>query len=156
MDERRAAELTEAQADTDLRDTTVGDHDVDLGAVAKFAAALAVVTVLLFGLMWIVSKGFKSSLERRDPESIPIMAENPREAAPGPRLQSDPNRDMAELRAEERAALEGYAWLSPDRTTARIPVSRAMEIVLANGLPKATGGTPPPTPDANGLTRETR
>jgi len=148
MDDRTDAKAAEPQERADLRDTTVGDRDVDLAVIAKFAAALLVAAVVVHVLMWYLSKHFKASLERADPATPPVMAANPPEAAPGPRLQSDPNSDMAALRAEENAALESYAWLSPEKSAARIPVARAMEIVLANGLPKGMGAAPVPTPAA--------
>jgi hypothetical protein len=142
MDERTASRVTEPTRRTDLSDTTVGDHDIQVGVVTKFATALAIVMVVLLGAMWLVSSRLKTSLEKRDPVERAILAGRQIEAPPGPRLQSDPNRDMATLRAEENAALEGYAWLASDKSVARIPVARAMEIALANGLPKGMGGTP--------------
>jgi hypothetical protein len=139
MDEKRHLEADET---TDVHDTTTGDGDVDVRAIVKFAIGLLVVGILVFAAMWLLSRHLKGELVAEDPKPVPIVAANPLEAAPGPRLQSDPNADMAKLRAEENAALGSYAWLSADKATARIPVERAMEILLVNGLPKATGGGP--------------
>jgi hypothetical protein len=139
MDEKR---VMEPQEETDLRDTTVGDRDVDLGVIVKFGAGLLAATVLVSVAVWYFSKLLKSDLVAQDPAPSAIVAANPPEAAPGPRLQSDPNEDMAKLRGEEAAALTTYAWLAADKTVARIPIDRAMEILLASGLPKGMGGTP--------------
>src|SRR5258706_15948568 len=127
---------------TGLRDTTTGDADIDARAIVKLGIWLAAVAVVVFGATWVFSKHLKGELVGEDPRPDPIVAGRALEAAPGPRLQSDPNADMAPLRAQESAALGTYAWLSADKTVARIPVERAMEILLANGLPKAAGGGP--------------
>jgi hypothetical protein len=139
MDEKRSMEPTE---ETDLRDTTVGDRDIDLGVIVRFGVGLLVATVVVSTVVWYFSKLLKSELVAKDPKPEPIVAGSLPEAAPGPRLQSDPNKDMADLRAEENAALTTYAWIAQDKSVARIPVDRAMAILLQTGLPKATGGTP--------------
>lgn len=137
-----AKKAHEPEAETDLRDTTVGDRDVDAGLITKFVVALVVAGLAVHGITWLLSVYFKGQLAKHDAPLPPVVAENPQQAAPGPRLQSDPNEDMAALRAEENATLAGYAWLTPDKTAARIPVDRAMELVLEKGLPKGLGGGP--------------
>lgn len=52
---------------------------------------------------------------------------------PEPRLQSNPERDLARMRAEERARLEGYGWVDRERGIARIPVTEAMRILGERG-----------------------
>jgi len=54
---------------------------------------------------------------------------------PGPRLQATPERQLAELRAQEDAILSSYAWVEKDRGVARIPIDEAMRIVAERGLP---------------------
>jgi len=144
MDERTADRVSQPTEQTKLQDTTTGDRDIDLRAILWFGGALVAAAIVVHVAMWLLSSFFRGEMAAGDPKQAPIMAETRREAAPAPRLQSDPNLDMAELRAEENAALETYAWLGTDKTTARIPVERAMEILLdpAHGLPKAVGGTP--------------
>ena len=54
---------------------------------------------------------------------------------PEPRLQSDPATDLRRWRAEEDAALRSYSWADRSRGVVRIPLERAMELVLKRGLP---------------------
>jgi hypothetical protein len=54
---------------------------------------------------------------------------------PEPRLQTHPVEDLAALRAREDAALHGYAWVDRDAGVTRIPVERAIEILVERGLP---------------------
>jgi hypothetical protein len=53
---------------------------------------------------------------------------------PGPRLQSAPPRDMDELRLQDREALGSYGWIDQPGGVARIPIERAMSIVLEKGI----------------------
>ena len=58
---------------------------------------------------------------------------------PGPRLQSAPPRDMDELRSQDQEAL-GYLRLGRQAGgVARIPIDRAMSIVLEEGVAPAPG-----------------
>ncbi|MCG6928173.1 MAG: hypothetical protein LJF30_23055 [Acidobacteria bacterium] len=54
---------------------------------------------------------------------------------PLPRLQTLPEVDLAEFRAQEDAILGSYAWVEKDRGVVRIPVEEAMRIVAERGLP---------------------
>jgi hypothetical protein len=47
---------------------------------------------------------------------------------PAPRLQPRPAADLAELRAQKQALLEGWGWTDRTRQFARIPIERAMAI----------------------------
>lgn len=53
---------------------------------------------------------------------------------PEPRLDAEPGSQLARVRAYERARLEGYEVVDPDRGLARIPLERAMELTVARGF----------------------
>src|SRR5437879_6079949 len=46
-----------------------------------------------------------------------------------PRLQRNPHPDLEAVRLRERAALEGYRWVDPQRGIAHIPIERAIELM---------------------------
>ncbi len=52
-------------------------------------------------------------------------------AMPSPPLQREPSRDLAALRAEKRAILGEYAWIDRDKGIARIPIDRAISLLIA-------------------------
>jgi hypothetical protein len=54
---------------------------------------------------------------------------------PFPRLQVSPAEDLSEFRAREEAALKSYGWVNRTSGVVRIPVAKAMELVLQKGLP---------------------
>ena len=54
---------------------------------------------------------------------------------PEPRLQSNPQQDLSELRAKQESLLKGYGWVNKEAGIARIPIEEAMRIVVQRGLP---------------------
>jgi hypothetical protein len=57
---------------------------------------------------------------------------------PAPPLQSAPPLDLAALREQKRALLNEYRWIDRDSGIARIPIDRAMTLLIARnaGKPK--------------------
>lgn len=75
--------------------------------------------------------------KREDLTSNPVMEQRELQrmtnSFPSPRLQMDDgNQDVADLHAREDLLLENY---SSDDGTTRIPIERAMELVVQRGLP---------------------
>jgi hypothetical protein len=57
---------------------------------------------------------------------------------PTPRLQTDDgNEEIAEMHAREDLLLNYYSWVDRPSGKLRIPISRAMELVVQHGLPVA-------------------
>lgn len=52
-----------------------------------------------------------------------------------PRLQVSPPAELKEFRDRENAELNGYGWINQTAGVARIPITRAMDLILQNGLP---------------------
>jgi len=74
------------------------------------------------------------------------------ERFPAPRLQNDDgNQDLAELHAREDLLLTHYTWVDEAHSKARIPIERAMELIVQRGLPVA-----PPVNEAPLMTGDKR
>jgi hypothetical protein len=107
-------------------------RDVNVWAIYKFGIALAVVTVLsvalLFGL-------FRFFLAR---EGGPVPKENvnvdARNLPPMPRLQSAPIQDLKDMRAAEDKILTGYGWVDQPHGVVRIPIDRAIDLMVQRGV----------------------
>lgn len=54
---------------------------------------------------------------------------------PLPRLQADPHAVLIPFVREQDSILASYGWVSKDSGIARIPIERAMELVVKQGLP---------------------
>ncbi len=65
------------------------------------------------------------------------------QAFPNPRLQTDDgNQDTADLHAKEDLLLDNYSTSSDlPSGTVRIPIDRAMQLIVQRGLPKAPAST---------------
>ena len=57
--------------------------------------------------------------------------------APTPSLQSAPTTDLRALRAEKHALLDEYRWIDRDKGIVRIPIERAMALLIARTPPAA-------------------
>jgi hypothetical protein len=60
------------------------------------------------------------------------------QAFPKPRLQRDDVEEMHDQLYSEEGQLQSYGWVDQDAGQARIPVSRAMELIAERGLPVRT------------------
>ncbi len=72
------------------------------------------------------------------PGATPETFTEPAALPPRPALQTDPHADLVRLRASEDSVLTGYAWVNRDSGIVRIPVARAMKILVQRGLPTRT------------------
>jgi hypothetical protein len=65
------------------------------------------------------------------------------QAFPTPRLQTnDGDQDVADLHAREDLLLDHYSWVDRKKGVVRIPIERAMELLVKSGLPVAPQGQP--------------
>lgn len=106
--------------------------DAHAGPVAGVGIAIAVLVgssiiamILLFKILDYYQPFF-------DGEPHPLTASRQENSAP--RVQIDPPVQKLELREIEDGLLNSYSWVDKERGIARIPISRAMEIVAAKKL----------------------
>lgn len=107
-------------------------RDVDFGRLVALAACLCA-TLLLSRC---AARGLFESLARGEPARAlrHPMAED-RRAPVGPALEADPRANLARQRAFEDAQLSTYGWIDPVGGVVRVPLERAAELVLGEGLP---------------------
>jgi len=99
--------------------------------IAGALVAAAGVTAWMFGV-------FESQAVRRDVAMPPqtITPALPQE----PRLQVDAPRDLKAFRATEEQRFTSYGWVNKANGQGRIPIERAMELLVERGL--NPGGRP--------------
>lgn len=120
----------------DPPDTATGDRDVDTRALYRFLAYLFAVLLASTAAMWGASVLLKKELVSSDPPPSPLAEANAKRVPPGPRLEVNPPKDLAELRAREDVILNGWSWADKEKGLVKIPVARAAEIIVESGLPK--------------------
>lgn len=108
--------------------------DINAPFLTKFGIGMSfLVVIFLFGLWGLFDYFLKreQSMTELTKKGLPALQKQP----PEPRLQRLPARDMQQMLADENRAMQQYGWVDPDKGIIRIPVSRAMDIIAAKGLP---------------------
>jgi len=106
-----------------------------------FIIAGSVLVMIAFCL--IISKVLVHSYSRKTPMQPMkpfgvLVAPNlkPLTELPSPSLElDDGHQDSADLYSRQRDELNSYGWVNRSNGVARIPIQRAMELILAQGLP---------------------
>ena len=96
--------------------------DIKAWFVACIAAGLVGVIVMMAGGAFALLHAFHAE---RAPGAPPTPAVN-RDVV---QLQSAPARDLAALRAQKQALLEGYRWVDKAAGTVHIPIDQAMRLI---------------------------
>ncbi|MCB0116804.1 MAG: hypothetical protein R2873_26970 [Caldilineaceae bacterium] len=97
---------------------------------------LVFVTVILVAALWY---GFLIGPERvLDRPGTPLVTTS--QFASMPDLPEDLDVYYDEWYAQQKEQLDSYGWVNQDEGVARIPVSKAMELVAEQGLPIRTQG----------------
>jgi hypothetical protein len=110
------------------------DRELSLKAIAWTAISLAVLLVVTVALMWAMSLGLRKMIAKEDPPPPVLPEEATQPLPPEPRLQTAPEAELSQMRAEEDRRLHSYAWVDQGAGVARIPVERAIEILLERGI----------------------
>ena len=117
--------------------------EVNFTGVLIFLGILALMLVFVY----VSLSGYFGSLTRRATQRderlmqqrvLPAVAAS-RAYFPQPNEQVSPRDDLRELRAREDAELNSYGWIDRKAGAVRIPIDRAMELILQRGLPVRTG-----------------
>lgn len=124
-----------------LRHTDV-DHerqDVRAGAILWFAFWLLVSAVVIHVGLWGLFRLFAAQQRREQPGIAANVSANLKRTPAEPRLEALPLAPRQRLRAEENAKLSTYGWVDRTGGVARIPIDRAMQLIVEHGVP---GGKP--------------
>ena len=110
-------------------------RDVNVFALGKFAIGLIIVAIFCVGL---VAGVFQYLLHREGGAPLSRMespAQDARQLPPEPRLEETPAQDLGEMRAAENKMQSTYGWLDESAGSVRLPIDRAMDLVVQRGLP---------------------
>lgn len=113
-------------------------RDVAVRNTALVMAGLALAALTVVGTMIWMMNSFAAQQRRALPALTP--QQTTRLAPPPPHLQADPYADLDRQRAATEAHLAGYGYRDAARTRARIPIGRAMDLVVGRPLDAAGPG----------------
>ena len=126
---------------------STGNHDherkdVDVPALFSVAFLLLLLCIGIFIVVTLMMRYFNA----HEPAVTAGQANIPATRAekfPRPRLEVKPGATLAELRAAEDADLNSYGWVDRNAGTVRIPIDRAIQLILDRGLPDVGAGKTP-------------
>jgi hypothetical protein len=75
------------------------------------------------------------------PGARPSAFTVPEALPPEPRLQVDEAADLAAVHRAEDSVLSTYGWVSRDSGLVRVPIQRAMALLVTQGLPARKEGS---------------
>jgi hypothetical protein len=125
--------------------------DVGTGGIMVFLVSLGILVAVTGALCYVIGAQLNAYLNRQDgPNSkwtqtynirqLGNLPSNPAmqnkvaeitQSFPAPRLQvDDGNQDVASLHARENLLLDNYTWVDKSSGRVRIPIDRAMQIVV--------------------------
>ena len=120
--------------------------DVSTRAIVRFGVGLGIATAVISLAMWGLFRFFAARQEKHDERVPPMVAANLRRTPSGPRLEPDPLAPRRAARAREDAMLESYGWVDRNAGIVRIPIDRAMELLVEKGLPPSKPMAPVAVP----------
>jgi hypothetical protein len=126
--------------------------DASPRGLAHFALTIAaILAATCLSLIWL----FKHYEKAENPGSfVAAPFSGTRPLPPPPRIQPNPAVDMQSYSQSQQSLLNSYGWIDRQNGIVRLPVDRAMELLLERGLPTRAANThqteAPPLKTKNG------
>jgi hypothetical protein len=109
-------------------------RDANTRGVLSFLLYLSLILLATFLISWGMFRHFAAQRAELQPSS-PFSGL--RQLPASPQLQVNPRQDLLQFRAEQEKLLESYSWENRSAGTVRVPIERAMELLLQKGIPVA-------------------
>jgi hypothetical protein len=120
--------------------------DIGTRGVLYFLAGLAVAVLLAYfvvdGLYHFLDKRSEAEQAPVNPlvtnapaDTRRIPKDYPQEVFPNPRLETDERGQLDDIRLKEEQTLSTYDYIDKSAGTVRIPIDRAMDLMVQRGLP---------------------
>jgi hypothetical protein len=118
--------------------------DIEPGIAGKFAVWLGIAMVLSAGIVYGTFWWFEGRAEAVNAatQQFPLAAGQVKEP-PTPRLQTQPFKDVWQLKQEQVDRLTSYGWVDQGTGVVHIPIEEAMRLVAERGG-VVTSGQPAP------------
>lgn len=110
--------------------------DVNVFQITAFGIGLLIACIVVVFAMWAMFDFLYSRESAKNADNPNAAMMGQRQALPPePRLQAEPKVELKDLRSDEDAILNSYAWIDPNKGIVRIPIGQALDIVAQKGLP---------------------
>jgi len=124
----------------DNPDTSHETSDINIRAIIWFIAILTAIVLSMNVSMWAMFRVLQHFERKFDPAITPLARQaseigDPAKSFAQPTLQTTPWTDLRTFRADQEHHLNGYGWVDEKLGVARIPISKAKEMLLQKGIP---------------------
>ena len=117
--------------------------DIEPAIASRFAIWLAVAMIIsaaiVYGTFWLF-EGREQTMNQQA-QQFPLAAGQPKEP-PTPRLQTQPFKDVYQLKQGQLGKLHSYGWVDQSTGVVHIPIEDAMRIVSERGAVPSSAQTP--------------
>jgi hypothetical protein len=108
--------------------------DVSARPIFYFAIALVMLIILTLISMKGLFNFLDQEADRSDNQLSGVASERPK-LPPLPRLETDPVAVRKQYFQNEKRLIESYGWVDQKQGIVRVPIKRAMELLVERGLP---------------------
>ena len=140
--------MSELRNTPDNVDVVHEESDVDVSAILRYGLGLLGVALVVHVLLWWLFGVFERQNARKQTQVYPMAVSEQNRLPPAPRFQENPQQELQELRAKQKALLEGYGWVNKEAGVVHMPVERAKQLILESGLPATSAPDAAPAADA--------
>ncbi len=115
--------------------------DVNLRAILGFLVGLTIACVFINFVVWLLFTYLNVRESRPVTPDFPLAVQKENRLPPAPRLQPNPlesqlpREALQQLRDQEDRALNSYGWVDQNAGVVRIPIDRAMKMLVERGVP---------------------
>jgi hypothetical protein len=115
-----------------------------------FMAGLAVICIVLYVIVFGMYRFLDTYTRTHQPALSPmataetdtrIVTRSDIRTFPEPRLEENERTELRSYADEEQQRLATYDWVDKDKGIVRIPIDRAMELIVQRGLPVRPAGS---------------
>ena len=131
--------MSELPDNTDNVEVVHEESDVNVAAILRYGLVLLLIGAVVHLVLWWLLGTYERRHQRAQTHVYPLAAGRQDQLPPSPRLQTDPQQELQDLRAKQQSLLTGYGWVNREAGVARIPIEDAMRMVVARGLPVPEG-----------------
>jgi len=120
-------------------------RDLSTRVVVIFGVSLLVAAIVIHIAVWWLYAWMGRANESAYARQFPLAPVGAPQLPPAPRLQTQPREELKQMRRDEDALLSGYGWADPNAGRVRLPIDRAMQLVVEQGLPSRAAGPAAPS-----------
>lgn len=111
-------------------------RDANIPALTAFGAGIVLTVAVTMIFCWWLFRIYAYELPM-GPPLTPYASS--RQLPPEPRLPPLPQLDLYDYLTAQRKELDSYSWVDKQKGVVRIPIARAMQLLLKQGLPARSG-----------------